>query len=70
MLKLIQGQVTLVQYFIAMLVSTVCLISVVAAAYFLPHDKNLVAIIVLTLSLVSLMSSGRIISLTLHKKDY
>jgi hypothetical protein len=69
-LNIIQGQITLVQYFMALLVSTILLVAVVAAAYFLPHDKHLVAMLVMALSAVSLLSSSKIIRLTLHNQDY
>lgn len=70
MFSIIKGDITLIQYFMSMIISTICLIGVVAGAYFLPHNKDLVATTVMILSVVSLMSSGRIISLTLHKDEY
>lgn len=70
MLQIIKGQVSLIQYFICMLISTICLVSVVAAAFILPHDKNIVAILMMILSIVSIGSSAMVMNLTLHKKDY
>ncbi len=70
MLLIIKGKLSLTQYFLTMLISTVCLVAVVAASYLLPHNKDIVALLVMVLSLISLGSSGQIISATLGKKDY
>ena len=69
MFQIIRGQISLMQYFLVMMLSTVCLVSVVGAAYLLPHNKEIVAAVVMILSFVSIGTSAIVINLTLPKKD-
>ena len=66
----IKGKVSLAQYFLVMLFSTIGLVSVTAASYFLPYDKSTVTLLMITLSVVSIGSSARIIAQTTNTKEF
>lgn len=60
----IKGKVTLAQYFILMLFSTLGMVLVTAASYLLPYDKSTVALLMMTLSIISIGTSAKIIGCT------
>ncbi|MFT6268036.1 MAG: hypothetical protein ACJAVV_000841 [Alphaproteobacteria bacterium] len=67
---LIKGKITLTQYFLVMLFSTIALVAVTAASYMLPYDKSTVAILMVILSAVSIGSSAKIITDTSNMKEF
>lgn len=64
MLFIIQGKITLIQYFVAMLISTIALLGVVVASSYMDYDKNTIACLMLILTITSLGSSAKIINAT------
>lgn len=67
---IISGKITLAQYFIIMLFSTIALVSVTVASYLLPYDKTTVALLMMILSILSIGSSAKIIDLTANTKEF
>jgi hypothetical protein len=67
---LINGKITLTQYFLVMLIATIGLVLVTAASYFLVYDKSTVAVLMMILSIVSIGTSAKIIGMTSHKKEF
>ena len=57
----IQGKITLAQYFLLMLISTIGLVCVTIASFLLPYDKSIVAVLMMILSVLSIGSSAKII---------
>jgi hypothetical protein len=67
---IIKGKVTLAQYFIVMLVSTVGLVALTIASYLLPYDKTTVAIAMMALSILSIGASAKIILETTKPSEF
>jgi hypothetical protein len=67
---LIQGKISLAQYFVLMLCSTMGIIGVTAASYFLPYEKSTVGLLMMILTCISLGSSAKIISATTKNTRY
>ena len=65
----IKGKVTLLQYFLLMLFSTIGLVAVTFASYLLPYDKSTITILMAVLSILSVGSSAKIIADTANCND-
>ena len=63
----IKGQLNLSNYFAFMVLSTIILVGVVSASYFLPFDKTGLALTMALLSVISLGCSMKVMSLLLNK---
>lgn len=66
---IIKEKVTLAQYFIVMLLSTVCMVAVTIASYLLPYNKSVVGIAMMILSIVSISTSAKIITETTKRRS-
>ncbi|WP_371194026.1 hypothetical protein [Glaciecola sp. SC05] len=69
MYLVIKGKLDLSNYFALMLLSTFILVGVVVATSILPFDKTNTAWLIMFLSVVSLGSSMRVISLLMEKSS-
>lgn len=69
MYLVIKGKVDLSNYFAIMVLSTLILVSVVVASYFLPYAPTGTALLMAVLSVVSLGSSMRVMSIVMNRSS-